>query len=93
MDKPRLFLIIPCYNEEAVLPMTAPLFREKLEFLISQGKIHEDSRVLFINDGSRDRTWEIIERLSEESPFFEGIAQSRNRGHQAAVWAGMMEAR
>lgn len=73
--------------------MTAPLFREKLEFLISQGKIHEDSRVLFINDGSRDRTWEIIERLSEESPFFEGIAQSRNRGHQAAVWAGMMEAR
>ena len=90
---PRLFIIIPCYNEQEVLPITAPLFREKLLQLAAAGRIAEDSRVLFVNDGSRDRTWEIIRALAAEDPHYLGICQSRNRGHQNAVLAGLMEAR
>ncbi len=93
MNAPVLYIVIPCYNEEEVLPQTAPLFLRKLEQLCAQGRISEDSRVLFVNDGSRDRTWEIISDLSRKDKRFQGIAQSRNRGHQAAVLAGLMEAR
>jgi len=90
---PILYIVIPCYNEEAVLPLTAPQFRQKLRDLTEVGKIHEDSRVLFVNDGSKDRTWEIIRELAASDPHYIGISQSRNRGHQNAVLAGLMEAR
>ena len=90
---PKLYIIIPCYNEEAVLPVTAPMFLKKLTDLTAKGKISEDSRVMFVNDGSRDRTWEIIEQLSKENEHYIGISQSRNRGHQNAVLAGLMEAK
>ncbi len=90
---PRLFIIIPCYNEEEVLPITAPMFREKLRTLTAAGKISEDSRVLFVNDGSKDRTWDIIRELAASDEHYIGICQSRNRGHQNAVLAGLMEAR
>ena len=93
MIKPRLYIVIPCYNEEAVLPITAPLFRDKLLSLSAQGKISPDSRVLFVNDGSRDDTWKLICRLAEEDEHYEGICLSRNRGHQNALLAGLMEAR
>ena len=90
---PILYIVIPCYNEQAVLPMTAPLFLNKLKSLAAAGKISEDSRVLFVNDGSRDDTWKIIKDLSRQDPHFLGISQSRNRGHQNAVLAGLLEAR
>ena len=90
---PVLYIVIPCYNEEAVLPITAPQFLQKLRDLIAAGKIAENSRVLFVNDGSRDRTWEIITALSKSDPHYIGISQSRNRGHQNAVLAGLMEAK
>lgn len=90
---PVLYIVIPCYNEEAVLPITAPMFLEKLKSLIAAGKISDESRILFVNDGSKDSTWNIIEELSREDEHFEGISQSRNRGHQNAVLAGLMESR
>lgn len=93
MNKPILYMVIPCYNEEKVLPITAPLFLEKLNFLIGENKISQKSRILFINDGSRDATWDIIDKLSQEDTHYCGIAQSRNRGHQNAVLAGLMEAK
>lgn len=90
---PKLYIIIPCYNEEAVLPITAPMFLEKVTSLAAKGKIHADSRVMFVNDGSRDRTWGIIEDLAKQDEHYIGICQSRNRGHQNAVLAGLMEAK
>ena len=93
MNAPSLYIVIPCYNEEAVLPITAPLFRDKLLSLSSQGKISPDSRVLFVNDGSKDDTWNIIRRLAKEDKHFTGICLSRNRGHQNALLAGLMEAK
>ena len=91
--KPVLYIVIPCYNEEKVLPITAPLFLNKLNELTSLGKISSDSRIMFVNDGSRDSTWSIIEALAEENEHYIGISQSRNRGHQNAVLAGLMEAK
>ena len=93
MNTPRLYIVIPCYNEEAVLPITAPLFRDKLLFLSSQGKISPDSRVLFVNDGSKDNTWNLICQLAKEDEHYMGICLSRNRGHQNALLAGLMEAK
>ena len=93
MKPPVLYIVIPCYNEEEVLPITSSMFLEKLNSLIESGKIHDDSRILFVNDGSRDKTWEIITALSAKDTHFQGIAQSRNRGHQNAVLAGLMEAK
>ena len=93
MKTPRLYIVIPCYNEEAVLPITAPLFRDKLLSLSSQGKISPDSRVLFVNDGSKDSTWNLICQLAKEDEHYEGICLSRNRGHQNALLAGLMEAK
>ena len=90
---PILYIVIPCYNEEAVLPITAPIFLDKLESLAAAGKISPDSRILFVDDGSRDGTWDIITRLSRQDPRFTGIRQSRNRGHQNALLAGLMEAK
>lgn len=90
---PRLYIVIPCYNEEAVLPITAPMFLEKVKSLAAAGKVSEDSRVLFVNDGSRDSTWSIIKKLAAEDEHYIGICQSRNRGHQNAVLAGLMEAK
>lgn len=90
--KPKLWIVIPCYNEQEVLPITAPMFLEKIKGLTAAGKISGDSRVLFVNDGSRDRTWEIIEELAAKDEHYIGICQSRNRGHQNAVLAGLMEA-
>ncbi|MCQ2450832.1 MAG: glycosyltransferase family 2 protein [Clostridia bacterium] len=89
---PVLYIVIPCYNEQEVLPQTAPMFLQKLCQLISEKKIDEKSRILFVNDGSKDNTWEIIKKLSEQNPYYQGIAQSRNRGHQNAVLAGLMTA-
>ena len=93
MKIPRLYIVIPCYNEEQVLPITAPLFRDKLLSLAGQGKVSPDSRVLFVNDGSKDDTWNIIRRLAKEDKHFTGICLSRNRGHQNALLAGLMEAK
>lgn len=90
---PRLFIIIPCYNEQEVLPITAPMFLEKLNSLSAAGKISGDSRVLFVNDGSKDKTWEIISDLAGQDEHYIGVSQSRNRGHQNAVLAGLMEAK
>ncbi|MBQ9552524.1 MAG: glycosyltransferase family 2 protein [Clostridia bacterium] len=93
MEQPILYIVIPCYNEEKVLPITAPMFKEKIEALQSAGKIAAESRVLFVNDGSKDSTWEIIQALSSENAIYEGISLSRNRGHQNALLAGLMEAK
>ena len=90
---PCLYIIIPCYNEEEVLPMTSGLFLDKLKWLIREGQISDSSRILFVNDGSTDSTWDIITELSEYDNHYVGISQSRNRGHQNAVWAGLMEAK
>ena len=93
LSKPILWMVIPCYNEQEVLPVTAPLFRGELQELTDAGKISDKSRILFVNDGSKDRTWEIISDLAKADPYFIGISQSRNRGHQNAVLAGLMEAK
>ena len=90
---PCLFIVIPCYNEEAVLPVTAPMFLNKLKTLIDEEKISGSSRILFVNDGSKDSTWDIIRSLARQDEHFIGISQSRNRGHQNAVLAGLMEAK
>ncbi len=91
--QPRLIIVIPCYNEEEVLPITSKLFCDELQGLIDKRKVSPDSRILFVNDGSTDRTWEIIRDLSEKCDLFEGISQSRNRGHQSSLLAGLMEAK
>lgn len=93
MKKPILYIVIPCYNEQEVLPITCKMFLDKIVELAETGKISEESKILFVNDGSRDRTWEIIKELSEKDPHYIGISQSRNRGHQNAVLAGLMEAK
>lgn len=90
---PVLYIVIPCYNEQEVLPITAPLFLKKITDLAQAGKISQDSRVLFVNDGSRDATWDIIRGLANADEHYLGICQSRNRGHQNAVLAGLMEAK
>ena len=91
MSKPILWIVIPCYNEEKVLPITAPMFLQKLQSLAEKGLVSDKSRVLFVNDGSRDSTWELICRFAKEDEHFIGISQSRNRGHQNAVLAGLID--
>ncbi|MCR5804531.1 MAG: glycosyltransferase family 2 protein [Clostridia bacterium] len=90
---PILYIVIPCYNEQEVLPITAPLFLNELDLLISENLISEDSRVLFVNDGSKDTTWDLIKGLSSENQRYQGVCLSRNRGHQNALLAGLMEAK
>ena len=92
-QNPVLYIVIPCYNEQEVLPITAPLFLKKITDLVAAGKISGDSRVLFVNDGSKDTTWDIIRGLANADEHYLGICQSRNRGHQNAVLAGLMEAK
>lgn len=89
---PILYIVIPCYNEQEVLPITAPQFLQKLTDLEAKGQISPESRVLFVNDGSSDATWDIIKSLARQNAHFLGISQSRNRGHQNALLAGLMEA-
>ena len=93
MARPILWIVIPCYNEEQVLPITAPMFLKKIQELTENEKISENSRILFVNDGSADKTWEIISDLAAQDEHYIGICQSRNRGHQNAVLAGLMEAK
>ena len=86
----KLYMVIPCYNEEEVLPETSKRLREKINSLTEKGKIDKESRIVFVNDGSKDKTWEIIKTLHEEDPVFSGINLTRNRGHQNALLAGLM---
>ncbi|MGN1158596.1 MAG: glycosyltransferase family 2 protein [Lachnospiraceae bacterium] len=90
---PILYIVVPCYNEEQVLPITSTLFVDKIQELAQKELISPDSRVLFVDDGSKDSTWEIISELAAQNPICKGIRQSRNRGHQNAVLAGLMEAK
>ena len=91
--QPVLYIVIPCYNEQDVLHITAPLFLQKINDLYIDGKISNNSRILFVNDGSRDNTWNTICELSELDEHYCGISLSRNRGHQNALLAGLMEAK
>lgn len=91
-DEKTLYIVVPCYKEEAVLPETSKRLREKMHALMETGKVSEKSRIMFVNDGSKDKTWEIIQRLHEEDKLFSGVNLSRNRGHQNALLAGLMTA-
>ncbi len=90
MKKDRLYLVIPCYNEEEVLPKTAHLLLKKMERLIAEQRISTESHIVFVNDGSKDATWDIIKRLHAENGIFQGVQLSRNQGHQNALLAGLM---
>ena len=92
-NKPVLYIIIPCYNEEKVLPITAPLFKQEIMKLINRNIISVKSKIMFVNDGSKDQTWNILCELAKKGDCFLGISQSRNRGHQNAVLAGLMESK
>ena len=89
----RLFLVIPCYNEQEVLPETSRRLLNKMKDLISAGRISQDSAICFVNDGSKDKTWEMICQLHEQEPMFRGIRLSRNKGHQNALLAGLLTVR
>ncbi len=91
--RPILFIVVPCYNEEEVLPESSRLFFDKLVALIDRNEIAPESRVLFVDDGSKDSTWKIIQSLSREDKHFQGVSLSRNRGHQNALLAGLLEAK
>ena len=91
--EPILFLVIPCYNEEEVLPKTNRFVRDKLRRMIKDGAISEKSRILYVNDGSQDRTWDIIQALYRQDEYVTGITLSRNKGHQNALLAGLMTAK
>ena len=86
----RLYIVVPCYNEEEALPITAERLRAKMDGLIAAGTVAADSRVCFVNDGSKDKTWQVIRGLHGDNPLFSGIDLSRNRGHQNALLAGLM---
>lgn len=88
-----LYIVVPCYNEEEVLPETSARLKKKTRSLIEAGKISVKSRVIFVNDGSKDHTWDIIQQLHKEDSLFGGIKLSRNRGHQNALLAGLMTVR
>lgn len=91
--RPTLCIVVPCYNEEEVLPITCKLFKAQVKHLVEAKKISPDSHIMFVNDGSKDHTWAIIEELSEQDSCYRGICLSRNRGHQNALLAGLMEAK
>lgn len=92
-EKSTLYLVVPCYNEEEVLDETAKQLTRKVESLVAAGTISDKSRILFVNDGSKDQTWMIISRLHDEYKYVSGLNLSRNRGHQNAVLAGLMHAK
>ena len=88
-----LYIVVPCYKEQEVLPETSKRLREKMNQLKREGKIGEKSRVMFVNEGSSDNTWQIISELHEKEPdMFSGVNLSRNRGHQNALLAGLLTA-
>ena len=89
--KPILYVVVPCYNEQEVLPITGSMFTDKITELMEKEKISQESKVVFVNDGSKDKTWEIICQMAKADSQIEGITLSRNRGHQNAVLAGLME--
>ncbi len=91
--RPVLYVVVPCYNEEEVLPETSKRLKAKMTALMEGGRIDEKSRVMLVNDGSKDRTWAMIEELHESEPLFAGVKLSRNRGHQNALLAGLMTAK
>lgn len=88
-----LYLVIPCYNEQEVLPETSKRLLEKMTSLMERNMISRDSKIMFVNDGSKDRTWEMIEELHAENPIYQGVKLSRNRGHQNALLGGLMTAK
>lgn len=88
-----LYIVVPCYNEELVLEETTKRLNEKLNNLIKNKKISKKSKVMYVNDGSRDNTWSLIEKISKSNSLFTGISLSRNRGHQNALVAGLMTAK
>ena len=88
-----LYLVIPCYNEEAVLHETAKQLLEKMNSMFERGMISRESKIMFVNDGSMDKTWEIIRELHESNPIYSGVKLSRNKGHQNALLAGLMTAK
>ena len=88
-----LYIVVPCYNEEEVLEETTRQLKEKMEYLIKDKKISKESRVMYVNDGSKDNTWKMIEEISEKEKLFTGISLSRNRGHQNALLGGLMTAK
>ena len=88
-----LYIVVPCYNEEAVLPETTKRLTAKLTDMIEAGLIAPSSRVLYVNDGSKDGTWELIEEIHKQNPLFSGISLAHNRGHQNALLAGLMTAK
>lgn len=90
MNPPVLYIVIPCYNEQEVLPVTSGMFLEKINSLIEKGRVAPESRVVFVNDGSKDNTWNIIQELANSDEHFEGVCLSRNRGHQNALLGGLM---
>ena len=90
---PKLIVVTPCYNEEETLPVSSPLFADELAGLVASGRVSDESRILLVDDGSTDGTWQAITKLAADDSHFIGIRQSRNRGHQQALWAGLMEAR
>ncbi|MCF0129097.1 MAG: glycosyltransferase family 2 protein [Pseudobutyrivibrio sp.] len=89
MTNPIIYMVIPCYNEEEVLPETHKRLAEKYDSLVNGGAISKDSKIIFVNDGSKDRTWDLIKSYEEEHSYFGGINLSRNRGHQNALMAGL----
>lgn len=93
MKTPVLYIVVPCYNEQEVLPLTSSMFLQKLHDLADAGKISGESKVLLVNDGSKDSTWQIITELSQKYAEFEGVCLSRNRGHQNALLCGLMTAK
>lgn len=92
-ETPILYMVIPCYNEEDVLPITCDMFKSQMDRMIAAGQVSDKSKIMFVNDGSKDKTWEIISDLSKKDDTFCGLSLSRNRGHQNALLAGLMEAR
>ncbi len=93
MDKETLYIVIPCYNEEEMLPITIEALEEKMNFLINNKKVSKKSKVMLVDDGSKDKTWELITELDEKYSFITGIKLSRNKGHQNALLAGLMTAK
>ena len=91
--EPTIYFVIPCYNEEAVLPETTRRLAEKLQAMQSAGLIGKDSRVLYVDDGSKDKTWQLISQFHQEYPWVEGVKLAPNRGHQNALLCGLMTAK
>lgn len=92
-DKPILWVVVPCFNEQEVLPLTAPLMCAELSKMVEQGQISEQSKVCFVDDGSKDATWDLVSEMARDDDQVVGVKLSRNRGHQNALLAGLLEAR